>query len=298
MGPYTSAFADVGGLRLHYLEWPGEGTTVLCLPGITANAHAFIGVAEALSPGHRVLAIDLRGRGESDKPAHGYDVGTHAEDVAAFLAGLGITRAAIVGWSLGGRVALALAARHPRCVERVVLIDPPVETSPAAAATLRTFWERLDNTYESVETFLVRMRTSWVFTEWSPYVERYLLADVEEQPDGVVRHRIPRHVPEEELSAEARHPTRSFYHRVGSPVLILRAPRPLVREGDQVLGGEDAREMAASLPDARLVEIEGANHFSILLGKPRTSLEAITAFLRDDALDLVAEPREVPVTDR
>lgn len=275
----SSSYAEVGGLRLHLLEWPGGDPTVLCLPGITANAHAFAGLAEELSPHHRVLAMDLRGRGESDKPVDGYDVGAHATDAAGLLSSLGIARAAIVGWSLGGRVALALAALYPAAVERLVLIDPPVETSATAASVLRVFWARLDRSYGSVDAFLDLMREGWVYSEWSPYVERYLLADVQASADGVVRHRIPRHVPEADLEAEPRFPTRSFYRGVRCPVLILRSTLPLVEDGDEVLTKGDALEMAEALGDARLVEVAGVNHFSILLGKPRRSLDAITAFL-------------------
>jgi pimeloyl-ACP methyl ester carboxylesterase len=277
-----NSYATIGGVRLHYLEWPGTGPPVLCLPGITANAHAFARLAEALSPARRILAVDLRGRGQSDKPAEGYDIGTHVADLAGLLDSLQIDRAAVVGWSLGAKVALALAAVHPARVERLIAIDPPVETSPAAAAALRVFWARLDRKYESTEAFLAATRAAWPYTDWSPYVERYLRWDVEEMPDGIVRHRIPRHVPEAELAAEARYPTRSFYPDVRCPVLIMRAPLPLRREGDQVLTAEDAREMATLLADARLVEIEGANHFSILLSASPQSVEMLAEFLAGD----------------
>lgn len=277
--PNASSFVEGPGPRLHYLEWPGDGPPVLCLPGITANAHAFAGVAEELSPRRRVLAMDLRGRGESGKPATGYDVAAHVGDVVRLLGGLGMARATAIGWSLGGRVALALAALHPDVVERLVLIDPPVETSDAAAAVLRRFWERLDNAYGSVDEFLARMRDSWTLTDWSPYVERYLLADVAAGPDGVVRHRTPRHVPEAELRAEHRFPTRSFYERVRCPVLILRSTLPIARDGDEVLTATDAEEMAAALADARLVEVSAVNHFSVLLGKPARTICEITGFL-------------------
>lgn len=69
-------------------------------------------LAEAFTPAHRFVAVDLRGRGRSDQPADGYDVGSHAADALAVLDALSIARA-VVGWSLGGRVALALAATAP-----------------------------------------------------------------------------------------------------------------------------------------------------------------------------------------
>jgi pimeloyl-ACP methyl ester carboxylesterase len=282
MHAHQSGRVLVNGLRLHYLEWSGGGPAVLCLPGITANAHAFAGLAEELSTGSprdRVVAMDLRGRGESDKPPTGYTMADHVADAAGVLAALGITRAIVIGWSLGAKIGLALAAAHPALVERLVLLDPPVETPDATVVALRAFWARLDNTYLSVDEFLKRMHGSPVFKEGTPYVERYLRADVEGTPDGVVKHRVPRWVPEAELAGEAIYPTRSFYSRIACPTLVLRAPRPLVREGDQVLPVADSREMAAAIADCQLIEVDGADHFSILLGKPRQTLEAINRFI-------------------
>lgn len=272
---------QVGGVRLHYLEWPGDGPPVVCLHGITANAHSFLRLAEGLAPAHRVVALDLRGRGGSDKPEDGYDIGTHVQDVAGVLERLEIAPAAVVGWSLGAKVALGLAAMRPELVARVVAIDPPVETPAESVAVLRAFWARLDRTYPSVEAFLAGMRDSWSFTSWSPYVEAYLRADVEEA-DGVVRHRVPRHVPEAELEAESRYPTRSFYPGIACPTLVLRAPLPLVREGDQVLSEAHARELAEALADGRVVDVAGTNHFSIVLGDTQ-AFEEIASFLAEDA---------------
>ena len=272
---------SANGVRLHYLDWGGEGPPVLCIHGITANSHAFAPLAAVLGPAHRVVAVDLRGRGGSDKPEDGYDIGTHVEDVAALLESLELAPAAVVGWSLGAKIALGLAARRPELVERLVAIDPPVETPAESIEVLRAFWARLDRTYPSVDAFLAGTRESWAFTPWSPAVEGYLRADVEETPDGTVRHRVPRRVPDAELAAEARYPTRSFYPGIACPALVLRAPLPLVREGDQVLGEEDARELGEALAHGRVVEVDGTNHFSIVLDDASPALQAIASFLAE-----------------
>jgi pimeloyl-ACP methyl ester carboxylesterase len=284
MSAYQSGNVLANGLQLHYLEWSGGAPAVLCLPGITANAHAFAGLAEELSPRVRVVAMDLRGRGESDKPPTGYTMAAHVADTVGLLDALDISRGVVIGWSLGAKIALALAATHPDRVERLVLLDPPVETPEAAVTALRAFWARLDNTYSSVDEFLGRMRNSGVFKEWSPYVERYLRADVVETADGSVRHRIPRFVPDQELAAEGAYPTRSYYSRISCPTLVLRAPRPLVREGDQVLPAADAREMAAAIADCQLIEVDGTHHFSVLMGKPPQTLTTISNFVQNEEI--------------
>jgi pimeloyl-ACP methyl ester carboxylesterase len=201
-------YVDRDGVRLHWLEWSDVGRAVVCLPGITANAYAFTGLASRLLAAYRVLAVDLRGRGESDAPTAGYDVETHAGDISAVLDALRIDRVDLVGWSLGGKVALALAAAESRRVRRLVMLDPPVSTSAAARAALRAFWARLDRTYRTIEDYLeVTRGAASQLGGWSATVEAYLRADVRADPDGTVRHRVPRWVPERELDAEARTPT-------------------------------------------------------------------------------------------
>lgn len=266
-------------LRLHYLEWPGEDPAVICLHGITANAHAFEGLAEELSPDRRVVAIDLRGRGESDKPSHGYNVAVYAGDVARLMDRLGIERGVLIGWSLGAKIALALAALNPSLVEQLVLIDPPVETPPQAVETLRAYWQRLDRTYLSMEAFFEQMRASPALGQWTPYVQHFLAADVEESEHGRVRHRIPRRVPEAELGAESAYPTRSFLPKIACPTLVLRSPEPITAPGDQVLTAEEAKELASTIRDCRVLEISGTNHFTIVLGRHGGTIEAIRRFL-------------------
>jgi pimeloyl-ACP methyl ester carboxylesterase len=79
-------YIATNGIRLHCLDHPGEGPTLLLMPGLTANAHSFDGLITAgLSPALRVLALDLRGRGLSDKPLTGYTMADHAADIIGLL---------------------------------------------------------------------------------------------------------------------------------------------------------------------------------------------------------------------
>jgi pimeloyl-ACP methyl ester carboxylesterase len=96
-------FATVNGVRLHYREAAGMGSSLLCLHGIGSNARAWDGLAAELSPEHRVIAPDLRGRGDSDKPAGPYGQEAHVADAIALLDHLRIGRVVVLGWSLGPR---------------------------------------------------------------------------------------------------------------------------------------------------------------------------------------------------
>src|SRR5262245_59777895 len=83
-------FVETNRIRQHFLAHPGDCPAIVLLPGLTANAHAFDGlIQQGLSPRFRVLALDLRGRGESDKPAAGYTMADHAADVIGLLDALG-----------------------------------------------------------------------------------------------------------------------------------------------------------------------------------------------------------------
>jgi pimeloyl-ACP methyl ester carboxylesterase len=106
-----------------YAQDLGEGPPVVLLAGFGMSHPVWDGqVRELLEAGHRVVCIDLRGTGRSDKPAAGYGVARLAADVERVCAALGITAATFVGWSFGGQVSFHLAAHHPELVARLALL--------------------------------------------------------------------------------------------------------------------------------------------------------------------------------
>lgn len=117
-----SRFAEVNGVRLHYLT-AGAGETVVLLHGYTQTSHMWRPLIAQLARTHRVIAPDLRGAGQSAKPEGGYDKVTLADDIHALVASLGLSRVRIVGHDIGLMVAYAYAASHPAEVDRIVLMD-------------------------------------------------------------------------------------------------------------------------------------------------------------------------------
>ena len=79
--PHTSDFVSVNGIKLHYLDWGGEGDVLLFLAGMGNNAHIFDGFAPRFADKFHVMALTRRGHGQSDHPETGYDVDTLTEDV-------------------------------------------------------------------------------------------------------------------------------------------------------------------------------------------------------------------------
>jgi pimeloyl-ACP methyl ester carboxylesterase len=121
-GAIKSRFAKVNGIRLHYLS-AGEGEPVILLHGYAQNSHMWRPLIAELAKTRTVIAPDLRGFGQSAKPAGGYDKKSMAQDVHALAVSLGLTRAAICGHDIGLMVAYAYAAQYPAEVERIALMD-------------------------------------------------------------------------------------------------------------------------------------------------------------------------------
>jgi pimeloyl-ACP methyl ester carboxylesterase len=123
-GGFRSGYATVNGVRLHYVAG-GSGAPVVLLPGWPRTWWEFRKIMPALAQRRRVIAVDLRGMGESAKPDGGYDKKTMASDIAALLTELGHDRADVIGSDIGSMVAFSLAANHPDRVGKLVMIDVP-----------------------------------------------------------------------------------------------------------------------------------------------------------------------------
>ncbi|MEU7651744.1 alpha/beta hydrolase [Micromonospora taraxaci] len=115
-------FFTVGGLKLSYLDFGGPGTPLLALHGHYNEASAFAPLAEALAPRWRVIALDQRGHGESDR-AESYERDDYVADVDAFHRHLGVGPVAVLGHSLGGVNAYQYAGRHPDRVTALIVED-------------------------------------------------------------------------------------------------------------------------------------------------------------------------------
>src|SRR6266478_10156659 len=111
------------GIELAFGYWPGRGAPVVALHGLTASYLNFIGVAERLAGRRPLFALDLRGRGDSDKPDGPNGLAQHARDVAAAMRAMDLGPSVIVGHSMGAFVSTALAAQNPELVAGIIMID-------------------------------------------------------------------------------------------------------------------------------------------------------------------------------
>lgn len=120
---HKSDFVNINGIRLHYLDWGGEGFTLIFLTGMGASAYIFDKFAPRFKDKFHVLAITRRGHGDSDTPETSYDADTLTEDIRQFMDHLNIEKASLAGHSLAGVELTHFAATYPNRLEKMIYLD-------------------------------------------------------------------------------------------------------------------------------------------------------------------------------
>jgi pimeloyl-ACP methyl ester carboxylesterase len=124
MEPTSHRIKGAHGLELHVLEWSTEGVPLVLLHGLGNEAHLWDDFVPAVAPHYRVLALDQRGHGDSDwDPEARYDAESMTDDLEAVLDAFEIDRFVLLGFSMGGRVAMTFAGRHPERLAGLVIAD-------------------------------------------------------------------------------------------------------------------------------------------------------------------------------
>lgn len=171
MGTSLKEFEDgwlvVDGLRIHYTEW-GNATAapVLLLHGLNVQCHTWDPIARELAKTRHVIAMDLRGHGDSDWSRAGYRVRSMARDVHALVNSLGVGPVDLVGHSAGVRVAIAVAGEAPDTVRRLALSDAGPANSASGAVAMRDFIQATTNlrgfrNEEEARAFYVGFHPEW-----------------------------------------------------------------------------------------------------------------------------------------
>jgi pimeloyl-ACP methyl ester carboxylesterase len=263
----ATRFQVVNDIRLAYVEWPGRAgaQTILCLPHLTGHKGAFGPLAQRLAPDWRVIAVDLRGRAESDRPADGYGFAYHARDLLALADALDLPEFILLGHSFGATAAVYLASIQPTRVRGVVLLDggadPKIEILRAMVPTIR----RLDARYASVDDYLAAMRALPYFQPWTAALEQYFRDDVDALPDGALRSRSSAAAIARDLELHFLYCMCLHFPALRCPVLFLRPGRGLAGERGHVFSEAEAQAITANIPNCRRVEVPGVNHYTLLM---------------------------------
>jgi len=272
------------GINIQLAIWEGKGKQILCVHGITANSRFWDCLASALSPHHRVIAMDLRGRGLSDRPPKGYSIHRHCKDILALMKDQDLERPVLMGHSLGAFISLVFAARYPKKIDRLILVDGGAKLSKAqwakVFAGIKPSLDRLGQVFPSFKAYLSQMKQAPYLKPWNSYMETYFRYEVEKVQGGVRSRVHPEHINEEAKNLGNVDP-KKFYKRVKVPTLILRATRGLLAKDDLLLPKNVVERMVHEIPNAKRVNIQGANHYSILFQPNKKRDQAILEFLKE-----------------
>jgi pimeloyl-ACP methyl ester carboxylesterase len=260
------------GVRLRVLEWgPDDGPAVVVLHGFTGHARQAQFVAPTLADRYRVIAIDQRGHGDSDR-APVYGTVPMTADLMAVLDALGIDRAALVGHSLGGMVGLSAVAQHPDRFTHLVLGDIGPEPAPAGVARIQA-----------------GVAERHVFADLDDAVAAQAALSPTADPEAL-RHRVAHNLAptadgrwtwkydpalRDRTAPFENHPPDTlwaFLAAVTVPVLLLRG------EVSDICTAETAERMRAANPRLAVVTIPGAGH-SIATDAPAAVATAVADFL-------------------
>jgi pimeloyl-ACP methyl ester carboxylesterase len=286
-------FADLSRFKMHY-ECAGEGPARLVLVhGNFASWRWWLPLLLNPPPGYRLFAPEMRGYGDSEHTAGGYDIETFADDLNEFAAGLHLNRFHLVGHSLGGAVALQYALQYPERLQSLFLLSPaPAEGMPSLSPDLKLRYginlsqpagmENLPYVLKSAH--INRVLLSPILTAITPQLnhESGLFSVIVEDAvrvspetvSGVIQSlqgwNVERRLPEVEI-----------------PVLILWGDR------DPVIAGPPLERMAHALPRAEFVVWPGTGH-APQLEQPERFYSLLTSFIDKHAG--AGEPAQPPTT--
>jgi pimeloyl-ACP methyl ester carboxylesterase len=243
--------SQVGGVRLYYEDHPGEnqvplvfihGFSLTGIIDIDNNPHkVWIPQIEHFKDRRRIIVFDLRGFGQSDKPREKYSIKTFSEDLFSLLKNLQVEKATIVGYSMGGMVALRFVLDHQETVNKLILIS-------TTASMQFPYWKRR------------------VFAPlWTRVQMRKLPADLT----------TPRYIFPSCWSTIANFNVVSELPRIQVQTLIIHA------EGETFFTLNQAKCMKDHLPNAKLVVLEGVETHLHPISTPQRTWKAIEEFISD-----------------
>ncbi len=254
----TGSFAQVGKLRIHYIEHPGGGTPVVLIHGLPGTADDWEDVTPLLA-GHRTIAID--------RPGFGYSTGGYVpfdrqlEAIDALLHKLHVVRPILVGHSYGGTISLGFAERYPSEVSGLVLVD-----AAAAGQKLGAFGHAQAHLVKFLQLPVIRQLANATFGQ-------LLITASVNQAESEAFNPLPVVAAHHERVLEINM-THGNLEAWASEMLAangvvaqidrgltgIRVPTVVVQgEGDELVKPVHGRELAAALPGSHLVMIHGGH---------------------------------------
>ena len=254
------------GLRLHFRDYPGDGgkAPVLCVPGLTRNARDFEGVATHLAGERRVIAVDLRGRGESEYAADPltYVPPVYLQDLGTLIGQLSLPPVVLFGTSLGGLLAMLLGLTARPVLAGVLLNDIGPELGEEGMARIRSYVGRpgrfanWDEAARSIAANHDGAFPDYTHADWLKWAHRTC-----RERDGIIAFDYDLAIAEP-LAQPAPEPAfdlwPAFEALRGLPALLVRGER------SDVLQASTASEMVKRVPTMELLTIPRVGHAPML----------------------------------
>jgi pimeloyl-ACP methyl ester carboxylesterase len=264
-------------VELAFGYWPGLGVPLVALHGLTASYVNFVGIAERLAGRRALFAVDLRGRGDSDKPDGPYGFTQHARDVAAAMRAMGLGPSVVVGHSMGAFVAAALAAQSPECVAGLVLIDggylPAISGAagpqPALDAALALRIGQLSQTYPSREAYrqFWRGQPHFPAEDWGPWVEAFLDYEVGGDPPHLQPKAYEAAVRADLMEGFKSAEIVERLQAISVPVIMLRAEKGFTPQMPPLFPEPVVQQMRQYVPHMEEHLVPGTTHYTIVMGE-------------------------------
>jgi esterase len=274
----TSQFITISGLRLHYLDFGNSGKPpLICIHGLSGNAHNFDALAPHLAPDYHVLSLDVRGRGDSQwGPADEYNQTNYSSDLAILIDRLGFPRVTLVGTSMGGMIAMLYAGGYPERVERMVLNDVGPEVDPAGIKRIADYMSGAPTEFASLGEVGECYRQNYPAMRQMPEQELldFVKWAVKPAEGGTLRWKIDPAIRNAPRSGSSARPLDMWvpYARITASILVIRGA------DSDILARATAERMRAVLPQlTSVVEVPGVGHAPSLL-EPQ-AMSAIKRFL-------------------
>jgi pimeloyl-ACP methyl ester carboxylesterase len=245
------------GIKLAFEDRGAGKPAFVFAHGTSCDRSFFAPQAEHFARRHRVVSVDLRGHGESDKPPGPYPIGAYADDIAHIIEQAGLGKVVAVGHSMGGMIVLQLAAVHPDCVAAIVMVDQPLVYLPERRAALEAM-------AAAIEAGNQEPLSQWIKNMFLPASDRGLVEKV-----LAVMLSAPPHVAASAVRGAIEFDARAAAALCTVPALHLAASPPRMPPAS-------IRERLPNIVDGCTV---GAGHFN-QLEVPDQVNAMIEAFLR------------------
>ena len=266
---------NVNGINLHYLDWGNEGKPkILLLHGLRGHCHSWDDVSAEFCKDYHILALDQRGRGESDwAPGGDYSSQCFVADLEGFCEAVGFDKFTLIGHSMGGRNSMAFAGNNADKLENLVIVDIGPDLDPRGSGRITQELINVPEEFDSFEDVYAYQSKQNRFCS-EPVLRRRLTYATKELPNGKLGWRYDLEIREQRRNNTGSKQPDLWVNLPGikCPVLIIRGSET------DTLALETAEKMVEVLPGGRLVHVEKAAHM-VFEDNPEGVIQALHEFL-------------------